>query len=65
MKSSSPSKPKYNYYLTAALIMFLGLIYNLIEQDIIGSAVFLISSIVFISLSLMNKKHNKKENTAV
>jgi hypothetical protein len=36
-----------------ALIMFIGLIYNVIEQDFFGSGVFLISSVVFVLVAVI------------
>jgi hypothetical protein len=58
MESKSSSK----YYLSASFIMFLGLIYNVIEQDFFGSGVFLISSIVFLSLGIIKNSAAKKES---
>jgi hypothetical protein len=41
--------------------MAIGLAYNVIEQDFIGSTVFLISFIVFLSLGLIKKRKSQKE----
>jgi hypothetical protein len=62
MKNDSSSKP--SYYLGASFIMFLGLIYNVIEQDLFGSGVFLISSTVFLSLSIIKKRATTKDSSA-
>ncbi|WP_190273603.1 hypothetical protein [Shewanella halifaxensis] len=51
MKTSLLSKPSGYYW--ASLIMFLGLIYNVIEQDLFGSAIFLISSAIFLSVGFV------------
>ena len=40
-------------YFSMALIMFIGLIYNVIEQDFFGSGVFLISSVVFVLVAVI------------
>ncbi|MBB1371129.1 hypothetical protein FGD67_18125 [Colwellia sp. M166] len=61
MKNDSSSKS--NNYLIASFIMFLGLIYNVFEQDFIGSGVFLISAIVFLSLSIIKKRTTTKESS--
>ncbi|MGI2146156.1 hypothetical protein [Shewanella frigidimarina] len=61
MKNDSSSK--YNNYLIASFIMFLGLIYNVFEQDFIGSGVFLISAIVFLSLGIIKKRTTTKESS--
>ncbi|MDO6507858.1 hypothetical protein Q4506_12925 [Colwellia sp. 4_MG-2023] len=61
MKNDSSSKS--NNYLIASFIMFLGLIYNVFEQDFIGSGVFLISAIVFLSLGIIKKRTTTKENS--
>lgn len=50
-----------NYYLGASLIMFLGFIYNVIQQDLFGSGVFLISSTVFLSLGIIKKRATTKD----
>jgi hypothetical protein len=60
MKSDSSSK--YNNYLIASFIMFLGLIYNVFEQDFIGSGVFLISAVVFLYLGRIKKLGATKES---
>lgn len=60
MESKSSSKSKY--YLSASFIMFLGLIYNIIEQDFFGSGVFLISSVVCLSLGIIKNRADKKES---
>lgn len=62
MKNDSSSK--YNYYLGASLIMFLGFIYNIIEQDLFGSGVFLISSTVFLSLGIIKKRATTKDSSS-
>ena len=62
MKNDSSSKPRY--YLGASFIMFLGLIYNVIEQDLFGSGVFLISSTVFLSLGIIKKRATTKDSSA-
>ncbi|MBU2925843.1 hypothetical protein Q4506_06620 [Colwellia sp. 4_MG-2023] len=54
------SKPSSKYYLSASFIMLLGLIYNVIEQDFWGSGVFLISSIIFLTLGIIEKRTLKK-----
>jgi len=61
MKNDSSSK--YNNYLIASFIMFLGLIYNVFEQDFIGSGVFLISAVVFLSLGIIKKRATTKESS--
>ncbi|MGI1999546.1 hypothetical protein [Shewanella frigidimarina] len=61
MKNDSSSK--YSNYLIASFIMFLGLIYNVFEQDFIGSGVFLISAIVFLSLGIIKKRTTTKESS--
>lgn len=61
MKSDSSSK--YNNYLIASFIMFLGLIYNVFEQDFIGSGVFLISAVVFLYLGRIKKRGATKESS--
>ena len=43
-------------YFCGSLIMFVGLIYNLIEQDLIGSAVFLLFAVIFLSKGLLKSK---------
>jgi len=61
MKNDSSSKS--NNYLIGSFIMFLGLIYNVFEQDFIGSGVFLISAIVFLSLGIIKKRTTTKESS--
>jgi hypothetical protein len=62
MKNDSSSK--YNNYLVASFVMFLGLVYNVFEQDFIGSGVFLVSAIVFLSLGIIKNRAKTKENSA-
>ncbi|NRB25576.1 hypothetical protein [Shewanella sp.] len=54
MKNDSSSK--FNNYVVASFIMLLGLVYNVFEQDFIGSGVFLISAIVFLSLGIIKNR---------
>lgn len=56
------SESSFKYYLSASFIMFLFLIYNVIEQDFFGSGVFLISAIVFLSLGVIKSRGVKKES---
>ena len=51
MKNSVTTKSRS--YFSMALIMFIGLIYNVIEQDFFGSGVFLISSVVFVLVAVI------------
>jgi hypothetical protein len=62
MKNDSSSK--YNNYLVASFVMFLGLVYNVFEQDFIGSGVFLVSAIVFLSLGIIKNRAKTKESSA-
>lgn len=57
MKNDSSSK--FNNYVVASFIMLLGLVYNVFEQDFIGSGVFLISAIVFLSLGIIKNRKKK------
>lgn len=43
-------------YFWGSLIMFLGLIYNLIEQDLFGSAIFLFSSVTLLSIGFAKSR---------
>jgi hypothetical protein len=61
MKNDSSSKS--NNYLVASFIMFLGLVYNVVEKDFIGSGVFLISTIVLLSLGIIKKHATTKESS--
>jgi hypothetical protein len=58
---SKKSSSQFKSYFGASFIMAIGLAYNVIEQDFIGSTVFLISSIVFLSLGLIKKRKSQKE----
>ena len=51
MKNSVTTKS--SSYFSMALIMFIGLIYNVIEQDFFGLGVFLISSVVFVLVAVI------------
>jgi membrane-bound ClpP family serine protease len=55
-------KKSISYYFGAAFIMLLGLIYNVIEQDFLGSGIFLVSSIVFLSIGILRKRSFSKSN---
>jgi hypothetical protein len=44
--------------------MFLGLILNVLEKDFFDSSVFLILSMVFLSLGTIKKRATTKENSA-
>ena len=44
--------------------MFLGLVYNVFEQDFIGPGVFLVSAIVFLSLGIIKNRAKTKESSA-
>ncbi|GGI91185.1 hypothetical protein [Shewanella gelidii] len=61
MKNDSSSK--YNNYLIVSFIMFLGLIYNVFEQDFTGSGVFLISTVVFLSFGIIKKRAPTKDSS--
>lgn len=54
MKTSLLSKP--SGYFWGSLIMFLGLIYNVIEQDLFGSALFLFSSVILLSIGCVKSR---------
>ena len=58
----SKSSYKSNYHFSASFIMLLGFIYNVLEKDVFGSSVFLISSVVFLSLGVIKKRAISKEN---
>jgi len=55
-------KKSISYYFGAAFIMLLGLVYNVIEQDFLGSGIFLVSSIVFLSIGILRKRSFSKSN---
>jgi membrane-bound ClpP family serine protease len=55
-------KKSISYYFAAAFIMLLGLVYNVIEQDFLGSGIFLVSSIVFLSIGILRKRSFSKSN---
>jgi hypothetical protein len=55
-------KKSISYYFGAAFIMLLGLVYNVIEQDFLGSGIFLVSSIVFLSIGILKKRSFSKSN---
>lgn len=55
-------KKGISYYFGAALIMLLGLVYNVIEQDFLGSGIFLVSLIVFLFIGILNKRAVSKSN---
>ena len=55
-------KKSISYYFGAAFIMLLGLVYNVIEQDFLGSGIFLVSSIVFLSIGMLRKRSFSKSN---
>ncbi|GAW97330.1 MULTISPECIES: hypothetical protein [Colwellia] len=63
MQKDSTSKSKSKSYFSGSFIMFLGLIYNIIEQDFFGSAIFLISSVVFLSQGIIKKRAIIKESS--
>jgi len=42
--------------------MAIGLVFNLVEKDFVGSTIFFISSIVFLSLALIKKRATKETN---
>ncbi|GIU16981.1 MULTISPECIES: hypothetical protein [unclassified Shewanella] len=54
MKTNDLSKSRY--YFSGSVIMFLGLIYNLIEKDLLGSFSFLLLSVISLSLGVINKR---------
>ncbi len=54
MKTNSLSNS--SRYFMGSSIMFLGLIYNLIERDLLGSLSFLLLSTIFLSLGIINKR---------
>jgi membrane-bound ClpP family serine protease len=55
-------KKSISYYFAAAFIMLLGLVYNVIEQDFLGSGIFLVSSLVFLSIGILRKRSFSKSN---
>jgi hypothetical protein len=57
-------KKSISYYFGAAFVMLLGLVYNVIEQDFLGSGIFLVSSIVFLSIGILKKRSFSKSKTS-
>ena len=51
---------KNSSYFIAAFIMFLGFVYNFINQDLFGSGIFFVSAVVFLFIAITKKRSLSK-----
>ncbi|MGS0682406.1 hypothetical protein ACVBIL_14730 [Shewanella sp. 125m-7] len=55
---------KSSDYFIGSFVMFLGLLYNLVEQDLFGSTAFLLSTVIFLLIGFIKYRASKRYSSA-